>query len=348
MPSPHFIAFDTHCEFCEMVAVSNTGRIVKRARCDTNIPALAAALDSVRGPRVLTFEEGPLADWLARNLRSHVDRLMVCDPRRNALIAKESDKDDPIDAERLAQLLRGGYLKEVHQPESLDRTLLKQHVSFYHDRVRERVRQGHQLLALLRRHGVFASIGDVVDADERKRLWNKLPRRKVLLHDLDCVFQVYELLESQERELRTTLIRLARREEPVRRFQDVPGFGWIRAITFYVYLDTPVRFRSKATLWRYCGVGLERRRSGSGPTQVRLTKAGNRRLKDVLLGAARSAAAGEGNPFADKYRSWTQEKGVHPSTARRSVAHSLAATLWSLWKTGSRYDPALVRGVGCS
>jgi transposase len=161
------------------------------------------------------------------------------------------------------------------------------------------------------------------------------------------VFQVYELLEAQEEELRTTLIRLARRQEPVRRFQDVPGLGWIRSITFYVYLDTPARFPSKAALWRYCGVGLERRRSGSGPTQVRLTKAGNRRLKDVLLGAARSAAAGEGNPFADKYRYWTQEKGVHPSTARRSVARSLAATLWSLWKTGSRYDPALVRGVGC-
>jgi hypothetical protein len=81
---------------------------------------------------------------------------------------------------------------------------------------------------------------------------------------------------------------------------------------------------------------------------VRLTKAGNRRLKNVLLGAARTAAAGGENPFADKYRFWTQEKGVHPSTARRNVARSLATTLWSLWKTGSKYDTALVRGVGCS
>ena len=85
----------------------------------------------------------------------------------------------------MAQLLRGGYLKEVHQPQSLDRTVLKQHVSFYHDRVRERVRQGHQLVAQLRRHGVFTAISDVVDPEERVRLWKKLPPRKVLRNDLD-------------------------------------------------------------------------------------------------------------------------------------------------------------------
>jgi transposase len=329
-----------------MVAVSITGKIVARERCETTIPALVAALEGVRRPRTLTFEEGPLADWLARNLRPHVERLLVCEPRRNALIAKDGDKDDPIDAERLAQLLRGGYLKEVHQAQSLDRTVLKQHVSFYHDRVRERVRQGHQLVAQLRRHGVFASIRDVVDPDERRRLWKQLPPRKILRNDLDLVRQVYELLVEQEEQLRTELVRLARREEPVRRFQELPGFGWIRSITFYVYIDTPARFPSKSALWRYCGIGLERRHSGGGPLQVRLTRAGNRRLKDVLLGAAKSAAVSGDNPFADKYVYWTQEEGIHPSTARRNVARSLASTLWSLWKTGSQYDPTLVRGSG--
>jgi transposase len=342
----HFIAFDTHCEFCEMAVISSTGRVLKRQRCETAIPGLVAALEGVRRPRTLTFEEGPLADWLARSLRPYVERLIVCEPRRNALIAKDSEKDDPIDALRLAQLLRGGYLKEVHQAQSLDRALLKQHVSFYHDRVRERVRQGHQLVAGLRRHGVFASIHMVVDPEERRRLWKELPPRKILHDDLELVLKVYELLWEQEEHLRSGLARLARREEPVRRFQEVPGFGWIRSVTFYVFIDTPYRFASKSALWRYCGIGLERRHSGSGPMKVRLTRAGNRRLKDVLLGAAMSAAIHGDNPFADKYRYWTKERGLHPSTARRNVARCLASTLWSLWKTGSRYDPAQVRGAG--
>lgn len=346
MSAQNSIALDTHCAFCEMVVISNSGKVTKRQRCETTIPALVAAVESVRRPRVLTFEEGPLADWLARNLRPHVDRLIVCEPRRNAWIAKDGDKDDPLDAERLAQLLRGGYLKEVHQAQSLDRTVLKQHVSFYHDRVRERVRQGHQLVAQLRRHGVFASIGEIANEEERTRLWKQLPNRKVLRHDLELVLQVYQLLVEQEGELRSELIRLARRQEPVRRFEELPGIGWIRALTFFVYIDTPWRFTSKSALYRYCGIGLERRRSGEGPLRTRLTKGGNRRLKDVLLGAAKSAATRGDNPFADKFHHWTHEEGIHPSTARRNVARAIASTLWSLWKNGSQYDPALVGGVG--
>ena len=40
MSATHFIALDTHCEFCEMVVLSNSGNVVKRERCATTIPAL--------------------------------------------------------------------------------------------------------------------------------------------------------------------------------------------------------------------------------------------------------------------------------------------------------------------
>jgi transposase len=219
-------------------------------------------------------------------------------------------------------------------------------VSFYHDRVRERVRQGHQLIAQLRRHGVFASIHEVLDPDQRRPLWKQLPQRKVLLTDLSFVLKVYELMLEQEGQLRSDLVRLARREEPVRRFAEVPGIHWIRAVTFYVYIDTPHRFPSKSALWKYSGIGLERRHSGDGPLKVKLAKRANRQLKNILLGAAKSAVIQGDNPFADKYRYWTQEEGEHPSTARRNVARGIASLLWGLWKNGSEYDPALVRGVG--
>jgi transposase len=341
----YFIALDVHCAFTELAAVSSTGKVVKRLRCNTTIPTLVEALEELRRPRRLTFEEGPLADWLARNLRRHVNELLVCDPRRNHLVAKDGDKDDPIDAEKLAQLYRGGYLREVHQSGSLDRTLLKQHVGFYHDRVRERVRQGQQLVAALKRHGVFVGIGRLYDPKERQRAWGMVPRRKQLLVNLDRLWQVHELFLAQEEEIRQELVQLARREELVRRFEKLPGFGWIRAVSFYAYVDTPWRFRNKAALWKYCGIGLERRHSGRGPVRVRLAKQANRRLKYVLLGAAMSATVLADNPFAEKYLYWTKEEGMHPATARRNVARCQAAVLWSLWKNGGTYDPARVHVV---
>lgn len=341
----YYIALDVHCAFSEMAVVTQSGRFVHRRRLPTSIPAIREALASVRSPRRLTFEEGPLADWLSRELRDHVRELIVCEPRRNHWIARDGDKDDPIDARKLADLYRGGYLNEVHQPASLKRSLLKQQVALYHDRVRERVRQGHQLVGLFRRHGVFVKAADLIDEEAWLRQLRHLPRERALHRGVERIRNIYLLMDEQEDSLRKELTGLAQQEEPIRRFQELPGIAWIRAVTFYAYVDTPWRFRSKAALWKYCGVGLERRHSGAGPMRMRLSRRGNRRLKDVLLGAAKSAIAQAENPFADKYLYWLEEEGLPAAHARRNIARCLAATMWSLWKTGERYDSSRVAAI---
>src|SRR5712691_2827257 len=141
----HFIGLDTHGQFCVMATVDHQGQLFGRGRCDTNIPALIELLEQVPRPRQLVIEEGPLADWLWRNLRAHVEEMIVCEPRRNKLIAVDGDKDDPVDAEKLAQLYRGNYVKAVHHTESLEQAIFKQHVTLYHQRVSRRVGEGHRV-----------------------------------------------------------------------------------------------------------------------------------------------------------------------------------------------------------
>lgn len=334
----YFIALDVHCAFSEMAVMTGSGKLIRRDRFETTIPAIREAIQGIRRPRRLTFEEGPLADWLTRELSDCVNELVVCEPRRNHWIAKDSDKDDPLDAQKLADLFRGGYLKPVHQTHSLKRSLLKQHVALYHDRVRERVRQSNQLLGLFRRHGVFLRSADLIDSKAWNLALHRLPDQRVYRAGIQRVHDVFRTMFDQEEALREELIGLAQNEEPVRRFQELPGFGWIRAVTFYVFVDTPWRFRSKSALWRYCGIGLERRHSGNAPVRTRLSHRGNRQLKNVLIGAAKSAIAQSQNPFADKFQSWFLEGGTM-SPARRNVARALATTLWGMWKSGERYDP---------
>jgi len=94
-------------------------------------------------------------------------------------------------------------------------------------------------------------------------------------------------------------------------------------------------------LWKYLGIGLERRRSGTGPEHLGVPKIVHRLLKSTILGAARSAVAQGDNPFADLHKRWIA-KGLSATLARRNVARSLAATLWGLWKNGSVYEPKWV------
>lgn len=339
-PCP-FIGMDVHGKFSEIVALDATGNVVHHQRCATSIPALVEQLEQVPRPRRLVIEEGPLADWLFRNLRSLVEELVICNPRRHRLIAKEGDKDDPLDAAKLAQLFRGGYVKAVHHGESLERALLKQHVGLYHDCGRQRVSEALRIASLLRRHGVFIRAKDFVNAADRPALLGRLPKSRLLAADVRLLWRGDDVAVAQEEQLRRQLVELAKEEEVVRRFTELPGIAWIRAVTLFVWLDTPWRFASKSAWWKYLGIGLERRHSGTGRERLRVPYAVNWALKSTILGAAKSAAAQGDNPFADQYRRWLAQ-GLSSKLARRNVARSLSATLWGLWKNGSAYRPEWV------
>jgi len=341
MKRKHFVGLDVHCSFTEVAVVTQSGRLSKRQRCPTTIPDLAEALEAVPRPRAVALEEGPLADWLWRNLAGRADEFLVCDPRRNHLIAKDSDKDDPIDAEKLAQLYRGGYLKAVHHPASLDRAVFKHLVLLYHDRVRQRVAEANRVMAYLRRYGVFVREQAFAAAEGRAALVGQLPAHKLAAANLRLLWQGYDTAAEQVRQLRRRLVRAARAEEPVRRFVALPGLKWVRAATLFVFLDTPWRFKGKAALWKYLGIGLERRHSGSGPVQVQVVRQANRLLKATILGAAQRAISAGRNPFAAQYHGWVRA-GLAPAQARRNVARSLAATAWGMWKNGSAYRPEWV------
>jgi transposase len=341
MKRVHYLGLDTHAAFTKMAAMNAAGEMVRRGECVTAIPALTELLQSIPRPRFVAVEEGPLAGWLYRNLKCETDTFVVCEPRRNRLIAAEGDKDDPIDAEKLADLLRGGYVKAVHQAETLDRAVFKQHVMLYHGRVRQRVREALQIIALFRRHGVMIREKHFVHAAERDKLLARLPAARTLRADLKLLWKGYDVVTWQEERARRRLAELAQEEEVICRFEALPGIGWVRGATLFTMVDTPWRFASKAALWKYLGIGLERRRSGVGPTRLGVPVMANRLLKNTILGAAKSAAAQGENPFADQYRRYL-EQGLSVRLARRQVARNLAATLWGLWKNGTAYRPEWV------
>jgi transposase len=342
MDRARYIGLDAHARTCDLGCVTASGKKSGHWHVPTSIPDLVRVLEEVPRPRKLVLEEGPMADWLARELRPHLEELVICDPRRNALIGKGGEKTDAIDAFALADLYRGNYLRAVHHPESLEREVFKRHVAFYHDRVGQRVREANKTLAFLRRLGIVVLDRDLADRTRRKTVLERVPADEVVRLDVRLLLHGYDQAARQVLLARRALVRLAKAHEPIRRFVTVPGIKWVRAASLFVYLDTPERFPSKSKLWKYMGIGLEKITSGGGPVLLRTPRACNRHLKDAILGAALTAARLRDNPFAVQYRRLTHEQGMNPRTARRTVARSIAAVVWGMWKSGGAYDPARV------
>jgi hypothetical protein len=78
--------------------------------------------DGLRGEVHVTFEEGTWAAWLYDLLKPHVAKLVVCDPRRNALL-QDGNQNDRVDARKLSDLLYMNKLNAVHHGDHGLRTL---------------------------------------------------------------------------------------------------------------------------------------------------------------------------------------------------------------------------------
>ena len=104
-------------------AVRNAaGKLVIESLIETKAATILEFLQGLKGTLCVTFEEGTSAAWLYDLLKPHVANVVVCDPRKNALL-KAGNKNDRVDARKLSDLLRAGLLTPVYHGESGVRTL---------------------------------------------------------------------------------------------------------------------------------------------------------------------------------------------------------------------------------
>jgi transposase len=340
----YYIGADVHSNSTEL-AVEKNKKIIARYKVPTDIVSLSRILDSLDGKKHLAIEEGPMAGWLYRNLRKNVDSLTVCDPRRNKLIDSDGDKDDKIDAAKLAALLRGDYLRSIYHSEDDRRIKLKHWVCLYYDRVRDAVRNINKIRARCRMHGISIPRRIIRNPAGREN-WLRQINNRNLAEQLNMLWIGYDATSQQVRIAKRQLAVQAKRYGIISFWGRLTGIGFIRAVTLFAYLDTPWRFKKKNKLWKYCGVGLQRTTSGTDnkgkpkPARLQLPWAVNRTLKNVVLGAAASAINQEDNLFRDYYERMLSD-GIMPSNARHTVARKLLTVMWAMWKTNSRFDESM-------
>ena len=122
MLNTKYIGMDIHKETISIAVMSAAGKVVMECVIETKANTVLQFIHGLRGDLHVTFEEGTWAAWLYDLLKPHVTEVLVCDPRKNALL-KQGSKSDKIDARKLAELLRLNHLKPVYHGEHGVRTL---------------------------------------------------------------------------------------------------------------------------------------------------------------------------------------------------------------------------------
>ncbi|MFH0768717.1 MAG: transposase [Chloroflexota bacterium] len=334
------IGMDSHITTLEFAVVNEAGQLVKADRIATSVSGFMKFVRTVARPRTIYMEEGTLASWALETCVRFGEKLVITDPKENHWISSSGQKDDPIDALKLAQLGRGGYIKEIHHAVG-QRRRFRELMIAYHDTVRSTTRIKNKIKARFRQNGIHCA-GDTVYSESYRKEWkDKLPQEPMLLLILDGLWRQLEQSEKTEKDLLAAARSQAKNYPEIKNFQALSGIGFISAATISAMLETPYRFADKKKVWMYAGLGIMRRSSAGKVYSERLSTDYNRLLKYTVKQAAEAAIQTKDNPFWSKYIDMTVIHGIAPHRAKLTVSRGMLATMWAMWRKGEKYNPEI-------
>jgi transposase len=345
MDSKKYIGMDVHTESISIAVRNATGKIVMECVIETKASMILQFIDGLRGDLHVTFEEGTWAAWLYDLLKPHVTEVLVCNPRKNALL-KEGSKGDKIDARKLAELLRLNNLKPVYHGEHGIRTLRL--ARSYLTITKDLTRVMNRLKALYRSWAIPCA-GNGVYAPRQRSEWLGKISEAGVRRRAEHYYQQLDVLRLLRQEVRRDLLVESKKHKAWKLLRQIPGIGPIRAAVLIALIQTPHRFRTKRQLWNYSGLGLEThdsaqycvvegqlQRSKKPVTLRGLNKNHNHDLKDIFKGAAMRSSTAAG-PLHDFYEALLA-KGRKPTMARLTLARKIAAIVFIVWKKEVRFD----------
>jgi transposase len=346
MNSVKYVGMDVHQATISVAVLDGGGKRVMESVVATRAAAILDFLGGLRGALEVTFEEGTHSAWLSDLLVRRVARVVVSNPRRNALL-KAGNKSDAIDARKLAELLRAGLLSPVYHGEA-GTTTVKQLARSYLALTEDTTRVMSRLKALYRDQAI-ASAGRKPYGRRHREAWLERLKGAGLRRRAERLYQELDALQALRREARRELIQECRKHAEAKRLGTVPFLGPIRIALLIGRVQTPYRFRSKRQFWAYCGLALETRSSADyrfvngqlervpKPVWIRgLNWNHNHDLKNLFKSAATTASVRPG-PFRAFYEGLLA-KGMLPAMARLTLARKIAAITLSIWKKGETFD----------
>jgi transposase len=291
------------------------------------------------------MEVGTHSPWASKLLSDLGHEVIVANPWKVRLIAASVKKTDRSDAETLARLGRldpkllspvihravqtHADLEVIHARQSLvaARSLLINHV-------RGAVKPFGSRLPTCDAHAFHRKVTAAIPEELRPALE---PLLAVIARLTSEIVEADDRIEelSRERYPETAVLR------------QIPGVGPLIALTFVLTIGNPHRFAVSRQVGPYLGLVPRQRESGERSPELRISKAGNKYLRQLLVNGAHYVLGFRG-PDSD-LRRWGLAHAIGGKAAKKravvAVARKLAVLLHRLWVTGEVYVPLRSEGV---
>ena len=334
-----FVGFDIHKRYITACALDAAGDVVAEIRqLSTAIEAVHAWLDALPGPVTVGLEATLYWDWLTARLAEHGHTVRVAHAFRVKLIWQARAKTDPIDARKLAELLRANLFPAIWIPD-VDTRCRRQLLRGRAFLVRERTRIKNRIHGHLATENLLAPGTDVYGKGGRAWLASA-PLSPVLRAQTKRLLTLHDALTVEIHGLDAEVKRAAKGNPIVKQLTTMPGVGVFGALFLQAEIGSIDRFRSSHELAAYAGLVPTTRSSGGKTTHGGLGKASNRWLKWILVEIVVTLKLAPG-PVGSYYRRLLRAKGK--PKAQAAAARKLCCYLYWMMKEGWTYDQWLAQ-----
>ena len=288
----------------------------------------------------VAIEAGTHSPWISREIKALGCNVLVGNPRKLRSIWNSDDKADVHDSEMLARIAR--FDPELLYP------------------IAHRSKQAQTDLELLKARDMLVKTRTSLINHVRgavKSFGERLPKcsaesfhkhcRDFLPENLKAVLQVIietiEHITDRIKEFGRRIEKISREVYPeTELLKAIGGVGPLTALAYVLILEEPGRFGKGRQVGKFLGLTPRRDQSGETDKQLRITKAGNRFLRRLLVGAAQYIL-GPFGPDCNLRRFGLRlaERGGKSAKKRAvvAVARKLAVLMHRLWRNGEVYDP---------
>lgn len=320
-------------------AVDGEGKKIADGTIALRTPELEKWARSM-GPTLMAMEAGTHSPWISRLLTRCGHEVIVANPVKVALITKNVQKRDPVDAEYLARLAR------------FDRKLLfpiqhrgeQAQIDLQVIRTRDvAVKIRSTLISHVR--GAVKSFGGRLSKCSTEAFVNTTRKEvpEALKTALDPVFgQIDQLTKTINGYERQVLKLVEERYPEVEMVAQIKGVGALTGLAFVLVLEDARRFASSRSVGPFLGLTSKKDQSGDSDPQRGITKAGNRLLRRLLVQSAHYIQGPFGQD-SDLRRHGEKIAARGGKRAKKratiAVARKLSVLMHRLWISGEIYEP---------
>jgi transposase len=245
-------------------------------------------------------------------------------------------KTDKRDARTLCQACHLGAYRPAHRCSDESR-LLRKHLRAREALVQTRSRMISVCRAFLRQEGLRVPSGGAPSFAQRVRT---LKLADELRETLAPLLEVHEQVCAQIDVLDEKVKQVVATDERVQRLTTVPSVGPVTAATFIAVVDDVARFESADKLQSYLGLVPREYSSGEKQQRGHITKAGNSRLRCLLVECAWGILRRR-NSKSEALEQWATRIAMRRGKriAAVALARRLAAILFAMTKHARSFEP---------